>query len=483
MNYLFVVFSGMLIGSSLEYPDLYLLSWIGLIPLIYVLDKRKSSSFKLGWSFGLAMLIVSGRWLVYPLLNFSGFPIWLSYIITILALALIAIYFGLFAALLELWIDRLKIPLLISFPILWTGIEILRSKFSFGYLFGFLGYSQSFKTELIQFASYGGVYLISFLVVLVNVLLYLSIRDRRLTYLLIAVLIFSGIFSYGIFSLQQEVITKKTVKLGVIQPNIAQNIKMDSKMQNNITKKILNLSTKELNKDDLDLLIWPETAILRSYSKDEGFPFYLPKDTPLFIGGFTKKGDEIYNSSFLFGKQRKIIDSYSKHKLVPFGEYMPFPQFIPNIIKKNMNDLDKGKELSNFELNGFNWISPICSEILDSDFVRKLYNQEDIIINISNEAWFGKSSAPVQILQSAIFRAVEYQVPVVKIANTGISGIVNSKGKVLTKTKLFETMSFNYELSLLEQKESFYYKFGNALEIIFLIFICLISIIDFAKNT
>jgi apolipoprotein N-acyltransferase len=482
MNYLYVIISGIAVGLTLEYSNLYLLSWIGLIPLIYVLDKKEGSAFKLGWSFGLAMLIVSGRWLVYPLLNFSGYPLWLCYIITILALGLIAIYFGLFTTLLELWINKLKIPLLIAAPILWTGIEILRSKFSLEYLFGFLGYSQSFKTELIQLATYGGVYLVSFIIVVVNTLIYLAIRDRKLNYLLIGILIFSGTFFYGSSSLKEDVISKKEINIGVIQPNIAQNIKMNPKMQSDISNKILDLSTKELNKGDLDLLVWPETAILRSYYEDRGFPFGLPKNTPLFIGGFAREGEKIYNSAFLFGEKRDIIARYSKHRLVPFGEYVPFPQLIPNIIQKNMNHLNKGEELSNFELNGFSWISPICSEILNSSFVRRLYKQEDMIINISNEAWFGRSSAPLQVLQAAIFRAVEYQVPVVKVGNTGISGIINNKGEVLFKTKLFETISFNYKLALADREESFYYSFGSSLENLFLVAISIITTIAWIKR-
>ncbi len=463
IKYILAIFSGLLLGIPFKFPSYPLLAWVALIPFLFSLEGvTKKKSFYLGWSWGLAFLIISGYWLLNPLANFSGYPASINILIFLAAMIFIGVYFAITAFLIKLIKEHLNISLLYIVPVVWTTVEFIRSIFSFEYSFGFIGYSQAFIPELIQLAAYGGVYLVTFLIILVNTLLYLAVKNKNYKYGLGAIFIFVLVFTLGSLNLQEDLEYNKELKVGVIQPNISQTVKVSPRRQDDVTRKILNLTAHELEKGQPDLLIWPETAILRRYYEDQKFPYYFQDKTPLLIGGHIAEGeDDVLNSLFLVDGQREIIQRYSKVNLVPFGEYVPFPQFIPDIIETNLNHITPGRDLISFEYQGFSWISPICSEILDPFYLNSLYQQEDFIINISNEAWFGRSHAPLQILQSTIFRAVEHQVPVVKVGNTGISGVIDSKGRVLKKTEIFKTRSFTFNLKIPVRQISFYDKVGN----------------------
>ncbi|OCL26402.1 apolipoprotein N-acyltransferase [Orenia metallireducens] len=475
-NYLLAIFAGLLLGIPFKFPSLALLAWVGLIPLLFALERSESkSSFKLGWTTGMTFLAISSYWLLISVANFSKYPLIVSILIFVIAISIISLYFGLFAV---VWNNlRGKVSILIITPLVWTGVEFLRTIFSFQFLFAFLGYSQAFIPQLIQLAQYGGVYLVTFIIILVNTLLYVSLKKREVKYLIIGVLIFALLFTYGNALLKEEVVAKKEFAVGIMQPNIPQEMKLSRDKQGEVISKILNLTSEELAKGNPDLMIWPETAILRGYYENRKFPYVFYRDNPLFIGGHIKENGNYLNSAFLVNKSRDIVQRYSKVKLVPWGEYVPFPKLIPDIIETTLNHITPGNKLVAFNLKGVTWVSPICSEILNPFYIKKLYQQNDFMVNISNEAWFGKSHAPLQVLQAAIFRAVENRTPVVKVGNIGISGVVNHRGEILVRTEIFKTNTFTFNLPIPERKETFYYKFGNFFGWLNLIIIVLLLII------
>ncbi|WP_035571867.1 apolipoprotein N-acyltransferase [Halonatronum saccharophilum] len=465
-KYLLAILSGVIIGLTFRFRVLALLIWVGLIPFLFAFDTKRGrkEAFYLGWVMGVPLLAIGGYWAIYPLMKFSGFPLIINFIIFLFGASLLALYFGLFSFLLSFLEEKFDLHLLILIPVVWTGVEFIRVLISLEFPFFYLAYSQAFIPELIQLASYGGVSLVTFLIVLVNTLIFSSIKKKDYRYFLTGALVFAIIFIQGFLVLEGEEEIRKSINISLIQPNFPQELKMDPRKQKEITESLLDQTREELVNNESDLLIWPETAILRTYYEDRRLPFNLPTKTPLFIGGFAREGegrDKVLNSAFLFDERRLPIERYSKLKLVPFGEYVPFPSLIPDIIQSGMNNLTHGSEKVEFEINNFSWISPICSEILNSQLVRSLYSQQDFIVNISNEAWFEESHAPMQILQAGIFRSVEYRTPLVKVANTGISGIVDSKGRVLVESALFETWSHTGKLNIPHRVETPYYKLGN----------------------
>ncbi|MGM0501498.1 MAG: apolipoprotein N-acyltransferase [Bacillota bacterium] len=447
-------------------PQFAATAWIGLIPfLIAVENKSIIQSFKLGWILGVTFLSVSSNWLLEPIVNFSGYSLVISSLIFFIGISILALYFALFAGILKFLKQKFEIHLLILVPLTWTAVEFLRSLFSFQFLFVFLGYSQSFRPQLIQLAQVGGVYLITFIIVAVNTLLYLFLkketRKEKLIYLGTAVLIIVFLMLYGSWQLEQHELTNKNIKVSLIQPNIPQFKKLDSDYYEQIVDKLITLSATEIENNSPDLLVWPETAVLRTYNLKKKFPYLNKYQTPLYVGGFIREGDGPLNSALLVNNTGEIINSYSKNILVPWGEYVPFPNLVPDFIETNLNHITPGTKAVEFELGEVTWIGAICSEILNSDYIRSSYHQNDFIINISNEAWFGDSSAPRQVLQAAIFRAVENQVPIVKVGNTGISGLINSQGQVIKKTKLLTTQTVTINLQLPTRKKTIYFLIGD----------------------
>ena len=484
MNYFLTILSGLILGIPFLMPQFALLAWIGLVPLLKALeDKSYLQSFKLGWLFGITFLITSSRWLLEPIINFSGYPFAVSALIFFVCASILALYFALFALGLNFLKYHFGLSALILVPVVWTGVEFLRSIYSFQFLFVFLGYSQSFIPELIQLAQIGGVYFISFIIVLVNTIFYWALkkesRQQSIIYSLIALLIVSSVFIYGKVDLKQDLASKKEMQVGIIQPNIAQHKKLDSDYYHQIEEKLVNLSESEIKENDPDLIVWPETAILRSYHLDRRFPYLNDYQTPLYVGGFVREGNGPLNSSLLVDENGKIKERYSKNILVPWGEYVPFPNLVPDFIETNLNHITPGTERTEFELEGVTWIGAICSEIFNPDYIQESYAEQDFIINISNEAWFGDSSAPQQVLQSAIFRAVEHQVPIVKVGNTGISGLINYQGQVLERTKLLVTKTLTVDLELPVREKTIYSRFGDIIgrgSLITVLFLLLIAV-------
>ncbi|MBM7556635.1 apolipoprotein N-acyltransferase [Halanaerobacter jeridensis] len=466
MSYYLIILSGLMLGLPFVIPQFALLAWIGLIPMLKGLENRSwQQSLKLGWLFGITFLTISSNWLMEPIIKFSGYPLIVSALIFFICAAILALYFALFAVILNFLQKQFNVALLILVPIVWTGVEFLRSIYSFQFLFAFLGYTQSFIPEMIQFAQVGGVYLVTFIIVLVNTIFYVAWQtDKQKTsmiYGLIAILIIGGVFAYGRWELNQISSTKTNFRVGIVQPNIPQHKKLDSDYYSQLEKKLVRLSETEIQKNKPDLLVWPETAILRSYNLDRKFPYLKDYRTPLYVGGFVRQGNGPLNSALLVNDQGEIVNRYSKNILVPWGEYVPFPNIVPDFIETNLNHITPGKEKTEFNLKNVSWIGAICSEILNPDYIRDAYNQNDFIINISNEAWFGDSSAPRQVLQAAIFRAVEHQVPVVKIGNTGISGLISPQGKILKKTELLTTETLTVKVELPKREETIYYLIGD----------------------
>ena len=466
MSYYLTILAGIILGLSFLAPQFSLLAWLGLVPFLKALEKKsKRKSFKLGWIFGITFLTVSSNWLLEPIIKFSGYPLGISTLIFLICAAILALYFALFALILNFLRDYLSLTDLILVPLVWTGIEFLRSIYSFQFLFAFLGYSQSFSPELIQLAQIGGVYLITFLIASVNTIFYLVLNKEKkrdkVIYLSIAILIMASIFMYGKVQLKEELSTVKSLKISLIQPNIPQYKKLDSDYQTEIKQKLIQLSQEEIKTRQPNLLVWPETAILRTYQIKQKFPYLRDAKTPLYIGGFIRKGNGPLNSALLVNKNGKIIKRYSKNILVPWGEYVPFPNFVPDFIETNLNHITPGTKSVKFKLGEINWIGAICSEILNPNYIRDSYAQNDFIINISNEAWFGDSSAPRQVLQAVIFRAVEHQVPIVKVGNTGVSGVINAQGELIKKTDLLTTAALTVNLNLPAREKTIYYMIGD----------------------
>jgi apolipoprotein N-acyltransferase len=369
---------------------------------------------------------------------------------------------------------------------LWVTLEYGRTYALTGFPWSILGYSQYSFLPLIQISDLTGVYGVSFLVAAFNGLLYeitVLWPRRRSTMplsagwpvpvsILVFVFMLSTSLAYGSWRLNAGE-GGKTVQVSVIQGNIEQRKKWDKRFEREVidTYKRLSLTARH---HAPELIIWPESALPFVFGHErplteEFTDFQKGLGTYLLFGSVTSKASEIEqhslaNSAVLMSSAGSVVSVYDKIHLVPYGEYVPLKRIFPFIKKltAGIGDFIPGKEPVVMETPFARIGNLICYEIIFPGLVRKFtHNGADLLVTITNDAWFGRTSAPYQHFSMAVFRAVENRVPVIRAANTGISGFIDSKGRIIRKTDIFEEVVITENASVGSSSQSFYSRYGD----------------------
>ena len=270
----------------------------------------------------------------------------------------------------------------------------------------------------------------------------------------------------------------------LVQPNIKQVDKWDK------TKTLTNLNllinlTKHQHKKNIDLVVWPETSVLFDIMDGSNTSLLLKNSFKnienIIIGGIrkekTNKNRKIYNSMFLIDNISNTIDYHDKVKLVPFGEYIPFRNVLKNFkILLGGVDFSSGEKLNFLELNNNVKILPlICYEVIFPKTTRLKKNNHDLIVNITNDAWFGSSRGPYQHLALAKIRTVLEGKYMFRVANTGISTIIDYNGNIVEKIKLSKSGIIDKKL-VLYKKNTLYNKLGDSIFYALLLVLILILV-------
>ena len=450
--------SGILLAAGFPGTDLSFAVWIGFVPLVLaIVNLRPGYGYLLSHMTGMVFIACVFDWiLVVP-----GYT-WLHHSLLVVYLGS---YFGVLG-LLFCFISRRSGPLtaLIAAPFIWVALEYMRSSFIFLALpWGLLAHTQYRMPPVIQIASLTGAWGVSFLIVMVNSAvagLVLSfrkiIKDKErptaaaliaLPCIALAMTAFTLIYGFLICS---EPIEGKSYKLALVQGNIEQGKKWDHKYAKSIME-IYTRLTFEAAKSEPAMIVWPEAATPRAIFQDARLYrdiLLLAKSTgtPLLLGSthpqkFKRAGAKdlkFANSAFLVPPDLKgpINQKYDKIRLFPFGEYLPYNNIIPwsSINVPELTNYQPGKNYTVFENKPLRFSVTICWENLFPDLVRQFVkNGAEFMVNITNEAWFGKSTAPYQFLSMGVFRAVENRVYVIRCANTGISCFIDPKGYVVSR--------------------------------------------------
>lgn len=241
-------------------------------------------------------------------------------------------------------------------------------------------------------------------------------------------------------------------RISVVQPNIAQEMKWEPEQARSILN-TLGRMTLEAAGEKPDLIVWPETSTPGALNQNpmvrhEVASIIRSVETPLLLGSsarskFRTSGAErrkYMNLAYLIKNTNDLRrpQSYAKVRLLPFGEYLPYEEHVSwrSLGAPGINGYVAGKEIKVFSLNDFKFAVTICWENIFPDLVREFVkNGAQFIVNITNEAWFGKTAAPYQFLAMSVFRAVENRVYVVRCANTGISCIIDPWGRLVDRVK------------------------------------------------
>jgi apolipoprotein N-acyltransferase len=344
-----------------------------------------------------------------------------------------------------------------------------------------LAYSQAAYVPIIQFANIFGSWGLGFLIALVNAAVFFMWEKRKephavLGLLLMAAVVLAGLLTYGNILLSKPVKPSTHLKLSVLQGNIPQSIKW----MHQYRRRILDIHeelTRLAAEEKPDLIIWPESSFPGYFNTDRHSELVcaLAKevDIPLLVGGlYWVTEQEAYNSAYLIGNDGSIIQHYDKIKLVPFAEYTPLKFFLggfkPLLRAVSVHDFTVGQKKVIFQWSRreYPFAVLICFEDAFHDLARDFVDRgAKFLVVITNDAWFGKTGEPYQHLQASIFRAVENGVPVVRAANTGVSGFISSRGELLASVKdamgeeTFIAGQKTYDLPIVNEK-TFYRRWG-----------------------
>ncbi|HXI89961.1 MAG TPA: apolipoprotein N-acyltransferase [Blastocatellia bacterium] len=481
-NLSLAIFSGLLLVFAFPDWNLWSLGWVGTAPLIMAIVRERKfwRSLLLGSVTGTVFYAGSSYWVTYSMHNYGGISLWLCYIILIVFSATLGVFTGMFAALLGLAIKRFGGWLILAAPIVWAASEWLRLQMT-GMGWNPLGYSQAFQPAVIQVARFGGVYLVSAIMVapstaLVFALVYLE-RRRGIVVLTAAGLIAIATVLYG-ESLRPAIDESGSVSVAVIQPNIPVDGAWDDPKfaeqmflrHVSLCEQAIQANARDAAPNDksssssdkttsIDLVIWPESSMNFEYDRDSALrqtlaEFTLRNRVYLLMNtwGFAENAgasEPPYNSSVLISPAGAKIAEYDKNALVPFGEYIPGRSWIPftGHVKALVGDISPGRSITLGEAVGAKLGMLICFETTRPDLARRMRSDgASALVQLSNEAWFGPTSAPRQMLTSAIFRAVENNVEVIRAANSGVSARIDRYGIVHGETPMFETATRTWKI-------------------------------------
>jgi apolipoprotein N-acyltransferase len=440
----------------------------------------RGKAFRAGFLMGAVYFFGTLYWIYHSINHYGGVSLLPSLAVAFLLALYMSLYAGVFGALFSWKITKTSLPALFLAPVFWVVLEFLRSYAMTGFPWSSLGYSQFKFLRIIQFADITGVHGVSFLVVAVNGALadiFITMNKRKAmplfhlwpTYVGAGLLCvaFASALVYGNGRLREER-PGLGVKVSVVQGNIRQDLKWDKSYQTKVIGIYKSLSYLA-NREQPSLIIWPETAVPFYYGldrelTDEIVRFQRTLGTRLLFGAVTVKGEKrLANSAVMLNPDGSESYSYDKIHLVPFGEYVPLGRllFFVNRLAEGIGDYAPGKRYLRAATPFGEFGTLICYEIIFPGLVRKFFKDGgDFIVTITNDAWFGRTPGPYQHFSFASLRAVENRKPVVRAANTGISGYVDSNGRIISSTSLFERTVLTEEIKT-DSTRSFYSSYGD----------------------
>jgi apolipoprotein N-acyltransferase len=474
--------SGFLLSLAFPLARLDLLAWVAFVPLFWALHRNERSGHAaiLGLLFGLSFFSFDVSWIYRTvtlhgkMASFTGVVIFLGMIFT---LALFPCFFALCLH----WYSRRKLDAVLVAPFLWTGLEYARAIAFTGFPWDLLGYSQLSRLTIVQVSDITGVYGVSFLVMLVNATLWqcwkARIEIQRMPWkpaaftavCLIAVLAYGNV---RISQFPSPAAEDRGFAIGVLQGNIPQKLKWEPEAREHTFKVYENLATEAV-RSGARFLIWPETSVPVLFGGSSPYwrrPFEISEKlgVPMLVGvpSYETRGKrtDYYNTAFLLDDTR-VLARYDKIHLVPFGEYMPLTWLLPlgPGLAAREADYSPGTSMTVMSVPGSPPFSVlICYEAIFPELVRMAVRAgAAMLVNMTNDGWFGASSAPYQHLRMATLRAIENRAWMIRCANTGVSVAVDQAGRTVRKLGLDKEGFFVVEIPAAIAAGSFYSRFGD----------------------
>lgn len=492
--------SALLLLLSFPPFGFHYLAWIALTPLLYVIAQGVSlrRSFFLGWMVGIEFTFFAQNWIAHSMTVFGGMLTVVAYAVAFFFAGILALFPGLFAVAMSRLVKDVGLRGLAAAPLLWVATEWIRPMFT-GVTWNALGITQVQNYGIARLSQFGGVYLVSAEVVAANALVMLVVfyartRERSLSVATAILLLCAG----SAFLLQQPTplapTTQREVRVIGVQPNLPPDQPTAAKdLDNNI--RMTREALRSAPEQKADLIIWAESPLSMFYEGDE----YVKKSLDalaaethsfLIVNSIASNGRQYYNSVQTIspvtggaGQKR-----YDKVRLVPFGEYVPFNSLlkyvVPRVISSDSGGFAAGTEavVNVLKLETERGVvistdqtgeslerttqflrvgSFICYEAAYPDLIRQFAkNGAGLLINVSNDAWFGTTAGPPQHLAHAAMRAIENNRDLLRVTNTGISALITAEGKVIDRLPSF-TPATGYWRAQPRTGTTFYTRHGD----------------------
>ncbi len=450
------ILSGILLTLCFPPSPLGPLSFVALVPLGLAIEasegpgvrRRAYAGLRAGFFAGLAFFGSTLYWILFlPKENLTYPPMLIAALL--LMVAYLSIYPALFGA--GYALVRPTFGPVVSMPVMWIAAEYLRSQGELGFPWASLAYSLYNHPVLIQGASVAGMWGVGLWVVCVNGLALKAVLSRRrgtraAWAIAAAVLVLAG-YVYGRGAIR-DLAPAENLRAALIQPNVPVEVKWDPERKSEIIERLVDMTLRA--PAPLDIVVWPETAVpslllwdpetlsaVRRVAAQKGVPI---------VTGFphVERGEDgkrrSYNSAIMVMPDGSLSERYDKIHLVPFSERFPFQDVFPfiNSVDFGQSDFTPGRKYVVFETSAGKFGVLICFESLFPEISRRLVRDgAEFLLNITNDAWFGKSQAPLQHASMAVFRAVEHRIGIGRAANTGISMFIDRCGRMQESTELF----------------------------------------------
>jgi apolipoprotein N-acyltransferase len=482
--------AGFLLTAAFPRTGWFLLANLAYVPLLMALrDVSTWDGFRLGLIAGLVHALSLLYWIAHTITTYGHVHIAVAVGILMLLATYIALYTAAFAALAVYAVRHPRLMPLVL-PTILVVLEYLRGHLLTGFPWGLLGHTQYAFRPLIQIADITGVQGISFILMLVNAAVCIILLNRNgnswqgnpvsrrtaVAWGLTALGVLTAAITYGYVRIGQiERLASKAprARVTIVQGNIPQAVKWDPAFQISTTKKYIRLS-QEAAAEKPDLVVWPETATPFHMFHNKVLTRMVSRgvqaaDTHFVIGSpfFNRQGGRMdyYNSAFLVYPNGHIGPRYDKAHLVPFGEYVPLRRWLPFVGKlvAQVGDFVAGPPGQVLKWGDRRLAPLICYEAIFPSLTRAAArNGADLLVNLTNDAWYGRTSAPYQHLSFCVFRAVESRRSFIRAANTGISGFIDPTGRIASPTGLFEDAVVSHEVPALSNT-SVYTRIGDLL--------------------
>jgi len=503
--------SGVLLAVSFPKFGHPALAWIALTPLLVALcnesrigesrlgdgtgesripnpESRMRRAFALGLLSGIIYFTGTLYWITRVMAIYGGLQSWVAVLINALLIAYLALFPALFAVVIRRLVIVHGPPALMTAPLVWVTAELGRTYLLTGFPWVLLGYSQVPVLSIAQLASVFGVYGVSMLVAAVSAalaVLALGARSaagaRYVSHAaplaaMIVIVIVVAVWGSRRVARSEWTGDGDPIRVGLIQGNVDQGQKWDPARASAIFQDYLRMTRQAIG-EGAQFVLWPESST----------PFFFEEDRPgaemvralarqarvtILLGsdqvdwraeGGKRIPDKYYNSAFVVRPDGTTAGAYRKMHLVPFGEYVPLKEllFFAGPLVEAVGPFSAGVDPTLLPVNGHPISVAICYEVVYANLIRQfVVRGSALLTTITNDAWFGKTSAPYQHFAQASMRAIEEGRYLVRSANTGISGIVDPYGRVVAQTSIFQPAVLVGDARFLRES-TFYARHGD----------------------